>query len=211
VSRAFSQGIYRPGQEADHSPRTNAEAVNEWTYTFTPPQIFRRGEKITTLYLVEGWTPFTQHYTAYIPVHLFPWYFTVRVVEKSQIVSLSVERWQDMLFVFTDFKHEMNLTRKASARSDISYRAWKGLNYFLRNHTSKMASDANSNNQFFKDICTPNGNHTLDQSIYSPQVTGICFLSFRIPLWEALFSLFVKLSCFLNLLIPLFMFMMTFL
>jgi hypothetical protein len=107
--------------------------------------------KVITLCLVEGWTPFTQHYIyIIIPVHLFQWYFTVRVIETSQIVSLYVERWQDMLFLFTDFKHEIQfwLGRPMLGVTHL-IGSMERLNSLLKNYTSKMASDVNSNSQFF--------------------------------------------------------------
>jgi hypothetical protein len=37
-TRALSSvGVKRPGREADHSPPSNPEVKNAWTYTFTPP------------------------------------------------------------------------------------------------------------------------------------------------------------------------------
>jgi hypothetical protein len=32
-------GVKRPRREADHSPSSNAEVKNAWSYTFTPPYI----------------------------------------------------------------------------------------------------------------------------------------------------------------------------
>jgi hypothetical protein len=34
---ALSLGVKRPGREADHSPPSNAEVKNAWSYTSTPP------------------------------------------------------------------------------------------------------------------------------------------------------------------------------
>jgi hypothetical protein len=36
----LSQGIKRPGREADHSPQASAEVKNAWIYTSTPPYAF---------------------------------------------------------------------------------------------------------------------------------------------------------------------------
>jgi hypothetical protein len=37
---ALSLGVKRPGPEADHSPPSNAEIKNAWSYTFTPQYVF---------------------------------------------------------------------------------------------------------------------------------------------------------------------------
>jgi hypothetical protein len=37
VPGAPSLRIKQPGREADHSPPSNAEVNNTWSYTFTPP------------------------------------------------------------------------------------------------------------------------------------------------------------------------------
>jgi len=36
VPWAFSPGVKRPVREADHSPPSNAEVKNAWSYTSTP-------------------------------------------------------------------------------------------------------------------------------------------------------------------------------
>jgi hypothetical protein len=36
VPRVLSLGIKRPGREADHSPASNAEVKNAWSYTSVP-------------------------------------------------------------------------------------------------------------------------------------------------------------------------------
>jgi hypothetical protein len=38
--RAPSQGIKRPGREADQSHPSSAEVKNAWSYTFTPSYVF---------------------------------------------------------------------------------------------------------------------------------------------------------------------------
>jgi hypothetical protein len=38
---ALSQGVKRPGREADHSPPISAEVKETWVYTYTPPYIFK--------------------------------------------------------------------------------------------------------------------------------------------------------------------------
>jgi hypothetical protein len=40
VPRALSQGVRRPGREADHSPPASAEVKKMWIYTTTPPYAF---------------------------------------------------------------------------------------------------------------------------------------------------------------------------
>jgi hypothetical protein len=40
VPGALSQGLRRPGHEADHSPPLNAEVKNAWSYTSTLPYVF---------------------------------------------------------------------------------------------------------------------------------------------------------------------------
>jgi hypothetical protein len=40
VSGALSQGVQRPGCEADHSPLSSAEAKKTWVHTSTPPYAF---------------------------------------------------------------------------------------------------------------------------------------------------------------------------
>jgi hypothetical protein len=40
VSRALSQGVKRPGREADHSPPASVENKKMWIYTSTPAYIF---------------------------------------------------------------------------------------------------------------------------------------------------------------------------
>jgi hypothetical protein len=37
VPGALSLGVERPGLEADHSPPTNSEVKNAWSYTSAPP------------------------------------------------------------------------------------------------------------------------------------------------------------------------------
>jgi hypothetical protein len=37
VPGALSLGIKWPGREADHSPQSNAEVKNAWSYTSAPP------------------------------------------------------------------------------------------------------------------------------------------------------------------------------
>jgi hypothetical protein len=37
---ALSQGVKRPGHEADHSPPTSAEGKELWIYTLTPLYVF---------------------------------------------------------------------------------------------------------------------------------------------------------------------------
>jgi hypothetical protein len=37
VPAAFSLGVKRPGREADHSPPSNTEVINAWSYISTPP------------------------------------------------------------------------------------------------------------------------------------------------------------------------------
>jgi hypothetical protein len=37
VPAALSPGVKWPGREVDHSPPSNAEVKNEWSYTSTPP------------------------------------------------------------------------------------------------------------------------------------------------------------------------------
>jgi hypothetical protein len=36
----LSQGVKRPGLEADHSPQTNAEVKKAWLYTSIPTYVF---------------------------------------------------------------------------------------------------------------------------------------------------------------------------
>jgi hypothetical protein len=40
VPGAISVGVQRPGREADHSPPSNAEVKNAWSYTSTPQYVF---------------------------------------------------------------------------------------------------------------------------------------------------------------------------
>jgi hypothetical protein len=40
VQGAFIQGVKRPGREADHSPPSNTEVKNAWSYTSSPPYVF---------------------------------------------------------------------------------------------------------------------------------------------------------------------------
>jgi hypothetical protein len=40
VPGALSQGVKRPGREADHSPPTSAKVKKTWIYTSTPPCAF---------------------------------------------------------------------------------------------------------------------------------------------------------------------------
>jgi hypothetical protein len=40
VTGALSQGVKRPGREADHFPPTSAEVKNAWIYTSTFPYVF---------------------------------------------------------------------------------------------------------------------------------------------------------------------------
>jgi hypothetical protein len=37
VPGALSLGVKRPGRDADHSPPSNSEVKNVWSYTSTPP------------------------------------------------------------------------------------------------------------------------------------------------------------------------------
>jgi hypothetical protein len=41
VPGALSVGANRPGNETDHSPPSGAEVKNAWSYTFTPPYVFK--------------------------------------------------------------------------------------------------------------------------------------------------------------------------
>jgi hypothetical protein len=40
VPRDLSQGVKRPGREADQSPASSAEVKNAWSYTSTPQYVF---------------------------------------------------------------------------------------------------------------------------------------------------------------------------
>jgi hypothetical protein len=40
--------VQRPGREAHHSPPSNAEVKNEWSYTSTPPTSSWRGAWLST-------------------------------------------------------------------------------------------------------------------------------------------------------------------
>jgi hypothetical protein len=40
VLETISSGVTWPGREADHSPPSDAEVKNEWSYTSTPPYVF---------------------------------------------------------------------------------------------------------------------------------------------------------------------------
>jgi hypothetical protein len=40
VPGAFPLGVKRPGREADHSPLSDAEVKNAWSYTSTPQYVF---------------------------------------------------------------------------------------------------------------------------------------------------------------------------
>jgi len=37
---ALTPGLKRPGREANHSPPSNAEVKNKWSYTSTPTYVF---------------------------------------------------------------------------------------------------------------------------------------------------------------------------
>jgi hypothetical protein len=39
-TRGFSLEVKRPGREADHSPPSNAEVKNAWSYISTPQYVF---------------------------------------------------------------------------------------------------------------------------------------------------------------------------
>jgi hypothetical protein len=41
VPEAISQGVKRPGHEADHSPPSSDEVKNAWSYTSPPQYVFR--------------------------------------------------------------------------------------------------------------------------------------------------------------------------
>jgi hypothetical protein len=40
IPEALSQGVKRPGREADHSSPASAEVKKIWVYTSTPPDAF---------------------------------------------------------------------------------------------------------------------------------------------------------------------------
>jgi len=41
VPAALTPGIKRPGREADHPPPSNPGVTNVWSYTSTPPYVFK--------------------------------------------------------------------------------------------------------------------------------------------------------------------------
>jgi hypothetical protein len=53
TNRSTEWGVKRPECEADHSPKSNADVNNPWSYTSTPPYVF------TPWYLIKHSDNFT--------------------------------------------------------------------------------------------------------------------------------------------------------